>query len=1688
MNHGGVASPSYINSHVTVQPFTSSQEVGTVLANVGVGTAPEYSVYDPLNGYIYVENSGSANVSVISAAKVVANLPVGTTPNSGLFDSGTGSVYVTNSGTSDNVSVLTGTAVTGAIALGTVVNSATYDPNNGEVFVTEPTSGHTAIILGTSVVTTVATGAQPVTAAYDPTNSEIFVVSQSDSTVTVVCGASAGCGIVAMNAVVTSLALPANSHPDAITYDSYNGYLFVTDFQTNQVTAINGATNAILASFGVGGGGSAPDAVTYDSGNGEVYVTSSGNALVNVLSGQVVIPPNPPVTNVGVGNTPDAVAYDSGNGNVYVTNEGAGPPGTVSVVSGFSVTATLTAQTNPDSITFNGGNGNLYVTNHGSASVTIISTLLQENPIAVAPTGNPSFSTDLGSSATFWANVTALGNGADASSAFEAPAGLGCAAAPTLSVSGGVGTNSLACTPVNAGTYTIWMNASDTAGGTASSSATYTVYPALSVTTPFATKTTVDIGQSVTFITTASGGTGTYTNYVWSESSPTLGCTLLHATRITCVPTAAGSTYIVSVMVTDSNGKTSALVSSSSYTVWTDPSVSVPSPSSTSADVGQPITFGTTPSGGTGTYNTYTWTVSVAGLGCTLVSATSISCTPTTPGSYEVNVTVTDSNGYTSAISTFGAYTVYGDPTASVPTPSAASGADVGQTFTFSTAASLGTGTYTAYTWTQSNGGLGCTLVNSASISCTPTVANSYTVSVKVTDSNGFTSSVATSPSYTVYSDPTVTTPTPNKPTVDVGQSVAFSTTAGSGSGSYSTYTWTETSTNLGCTLVNAASISCTPTMAGTTYTVTVKVTDSVGGTSAGATSASYTVYVDPSVSVPSPGTASVDLGQSVTFSTVASGGTGLYPTYAWTQSSGNLGCTLANAASITCTPTVAGTTYTVSVQVTDTSGFTSTVSVSGSYTVYSDPTVGVPTPSLPSVDVGQAFAFTTTASQGTGSYVTYTWTPSSANLGCVVVNAATITCIPKAAGTAYAVSVAVTDSNGKTSSIVGSALFTVYAGPTLSTPTLTVNGTSSFLADVGQTLVFTTALTSSGSGGITAYVWSGLPTGCSGVSISITCTVTGTGNFSVTATVTDSNGFTTTSGAIFVITSTDPVVPAPTANVVSADVGQSVMFQASPFGGTSPYVSYTWTGLPASGCMGTDSATPVCLLTSASVGTLNVSAAVTDTQGWTAGSMGMLSFIVYADPSLGAPTLTVNGTAASIADAGQTLVFTTTLTSSGSGGTTNFTWSGLPAGCSGTTASITCTVTGTGSFSASASVTDSNGKSAYSGPISVIVNPDLSVLAPTATANVADVGQTLAFQVIATGGTLPYSTFVWSGLPATGCTGTGTARPTCIVPSASVGTLSISVRVTDSKGWSSGSLGVILVTVHPAPSASASASPNPIDANMPVGFVGSVSGGTLNFTFAWRFGDGGTSTSKSPSHTYTKPGTYTATFWANDSLGVSATAFVVVVVSSVIDQVILNVTPSGCGFVTLDGTNYANGAVVPLTPGTYSVTATPCQNYTLQSITATGGVTLSGGNVTVSGDGSVTARFVALSSSSTQSIQGAPWWAFFLLLALLVVALVILLIVAARRRQRPARARDERSDQAASGGSMPGIQAPAPPQTNVNYAEAGIPVAVVRTNVVKPEGEKSEWDESETASQGTSNSDEQSPAETEQTETREGQ
>ncbi|MCI4347463.1 MAG: hypothetical protein L3J97_02445, partial [Thermoplasmata archaeon] len=762
---------------------------------------------------------------------------------------------------------------------------------------------------------------------------------------------------------------------------------------------------------------------------------------------------------------------------------------------------------------------------------------------------------------------------------------------------------------------------------------------------------------------------------------------------------------------------------------------------------------------------------------------------------------------------------------ASAPTPTKPS-VDVQQIVNFTTTVHNGTAPY-KFVWLGLP--LGCVSANASTISCTPTVPHTSLVAVTVTDGNG--STYTSDPrNFTVYADPLVPAPTASRGSADVGQAVTFNASPTLGSGGYA-YLWSGPPA--GC-LGPTASITCIFAASGTTA-VSVKVTDS-NGYATQSSPLSFTVYADPTAGAPTANRSSADVGQSVTFAVVASSGSGGF-SYTWSGLPG--GCT-GTTALVSCTPGSAAT-LTVKVTVMDSNGASVTTGTL-SFTVFADPTVAKPTASSVSVDVGQSVTIGAVATSGSGGYA-YLW--SGLPTGCSGTTSS-ISCTVSGSGT-FTISVRVTDSNGV--AVTSSSLaFTAYADPTIARPTANLSS-----ADVGEKVSFTVVV-SSGSGGF-SYSWSGLPLGCSGSTSTISCAPTSSGTSSVTVTATDSNGFAVTSTPLVFKVYADPTIGVPIANRSSVDVGQAVRFDAAASGGSGGY-RYAWSGLP-SGC-GAQGASVNCTPTVPA--SLEVNVTVTDSSGFSA-TGGPLSFTVFADPTAGLPAAN-----RASSDVGQTVVFNGTI-SPGSGGD-SLSWAGLPNGCSGSSITLSCSPNIAGTYTITLTVLDSNGFAVTSAPLSFEVYSLPVASVPIASSNSIDVGQSITFTTIPSGGS-GGNAYAWSGLPGT-CTTVG-ATVRCNATSA--GVFQIYVTVTDSNGIQVVS-GTLTFTVWRAPSLTL-ANPSPASIDVGENVVASSSlldNGSGTLRYVWSTSSAGLTCSVSgpgvATCTASQPGTYTVTLTVTDSNG----------------------------------------------------------------------------------------------------------------------------------------------------------------------------------------------------------------------------
>ena len=529
--------------------------------------------------------------------------------------------------------------------------------------------------------------------------------------------------------------------------------------------------------------------------------------------------------------------------------------------------------------------------------------------------------------------------------------------------------------PSSTGSYSWYVEEYDASLGSSDSSTNTLTIDSDPSASASATHSNIDQGQSVSLSASASGGTGGY-SYSWSSSlSGSFSSTT--AQNPTWTASASG-TATLTVKVTDSSGYT--VQASTTVTVNSDPSISISS-SKNPSDVGQSIDFSTSVSGGTGTYSSYSYILysgtSTSDSQLASGSSSSFSYTFSSSGSYLLKYSVTDSNGYTASTSL--TQNVNTDP--SVAIASSQNPTDSGKTVEFSSSVSGGTPGY-SYSWSVDGN-----TYTSQDINVSFSSSGSYSVDLTVTDTAGY--SVSQSLTETVNSDPTVSASS-NVSSADVNYPIEFSSTPSGGTGGYS-YSWTLNGQQISASQDFSYSFSSSGS-----YTLTVTITDSVGVQSSA--SVTVTINSNPTVSISSSQNPA-DVGNSVTFSSSESGGTGT-DTYVWYIN----GVQESTASSFSYSFSAAGTYY-VNVTVTDSDGHTASYSLKE--TVNADPSVVIHVVHNPT-DVGIWANFSASISGGTGPF-SYSWTINGQSFTTAYVNY-TFT----ASGT-FPVSLTVTDANGNT-------------------------------------------------------------------------------------------------------------------------------------------------------------------------------------------------------------------------------------------------------------------------------------------------------------------------------------------------------------------------------------------------------------------------------------------------------------------------------------------------------------------------------------------------------------------------------------------------------------------------------------------------------------------------------------------------
>ena len=975
---------------------------------------------------------------------------------------------------------------------------------------------------------------------------------------------------------------------------------------------------------------------------------------------------------------------------------------------------------------------------------------------------------------------------------------IGSTTVKTLSETDASGSTTYSCTPSSAGSISFHTHMSFTQGSTTYSStsgtATITVNsdPSVSIS---ASHNPADVGQSVSFSSSISGGTSPY-SYAWTiyDGDSTSDSTLTTSSSSSFSYTfSSSSSYLVSLKVTDAAGESA----STSMTETVDPALSISiSETHNPSDEGQSITYDTSVSGGSGTYSSYSYVLydgtSTSDSQLASGSSSSFSYTYDSTGSYLLTYSVTDSNSNT--VSTSLTQTVNTDATVSIS--SSQNPTDVGKTVEFTSSVSGGTQPYNL-TWSI-NGNSYYTKDVNASFAA----SGSYTIELTVRDAADY--SVSKTITETVNSDPTVSASS-NVSSGDVNYPIEFSSTPSGGTGSY-LYSWSLNGQQISTSQDFSYSFSSSGS-----YTLTVTITDSVGVQS----SASVTVKINsnPSISV-SSSQDPTDVGNSVTFSSSESGGTGA-DTYVWIIN----GVQESTASSFSYSFSSAGTYY-VNVTVTDSDGHTASYSLKEK--VNPDPSVSINVMHNPT-DAGIWANFSASVSGGTGPF-NYSWTINGQTFTTEYVNY-TFT----ASGT-FPISLTVTDANGNTASV--SVNEVVNADPSV-----TIQAS---YAKVDQGINDTFAASINGGTSPFNYTWT-LGGKIVDYSAEFHMNFSATGTYTLNLTVVDSLGEQAFSSiTIKVIAKPSALIEGPN----KTDVSTTTYWEGYGSYGTAPY-NYYWfiNGVNTTSGLYLEYSFP-------DTGEYNISLLIVDSQG--AKAYAYMNVTIEPIPKVEISE-SLNST-----DVGIPVQFTSSI--SGGSPFFNYSWSVSGIGIVGYQFSLTYIFSQPGYYNVSLYVSDGSGNSASSS-IGIRINLLPHVRIDARYSNI-DPNVTDNFNSNITGGT-PGFTYTWY------INGTFEGNASSITWAfTKAGIYPVRLVVKDSQEISDSYS--TDVTVASYPEASIISSSTDLDANVSDQFRASGFGGIGPYGYEWIIA-GHEFDNSTVSYAFKTPGNYSVQLIISDSFGKDA-------------------------------------------------------------------------------------------------------------------------------------------------------------------------------------------------------------------------
>lgn len=305
----------------------------TINSTQGVGIYPQGILVNPMNGYTYIANQLSNNISVLDERGTLIQFidipaygsssspnpaygwgPVDLTVNSQPSSPNFGKVYVANI-LADTISVInTQLEVETSIPVGKRPIAVAFNPVNTFVYVANIAADTVSVIDTTTltVIRTIAVGKAPNAMTLAPNTGVVYVINSKDDSITSI--SETGTVIDTIENVGNGLTTAA-FHP-------LNNTLYAVASATNEIKAVDLTTHTIRASIPVG---TAPYRIVYNPMNTLLYIGNRGDDTYSIIDSTDQV-----IDTLELGAVGTGLGIDPNSDQLFSTNSTDGGIGLIS--------------------------------------------------------------------------------------------------------------------------------------------------------------------------------------------------------------------------------------------------------------------------------------------------------------------------------------------------------------------------------------------------------------------------------------------------------------------------------------------------------------------------------------------------------------------------------------------------------------------------------------------------------------------------------------------------------------------------------------------------------------------------------------------------------------------------------------------------------------------------------------------------------------------------------------------------------------------------------------------------------------------------------------------------------------------------------------------------------------------------------------------------------------------------------------------------------------------------------------------------------------------------------------------------------------------------------------------------------------------------------------------------------------